>query len=186
MPREEFRSVLATIIRRGEHHRGGFEHFRPGFNLGTAQAERLAEGDEPGFRPEDLFPDVRPCFAALRAAGVRIGVAGNTSVLTEHAVRAAGLGQEFIASSSRWRAAKPEPAFYRYLADACSVPPEAIAYVGDRLDNDAIPAVRAGMTGIWLRRGLWADAQRDWPEAGQATAIDGLDALSELLQRGSI
>lgn len=53
-----------------------------------------------------------------------------------------------------------------------------IAYVGDRIDNDVLPAKRAGMTGVFLRRGMWADVQRHWPEAVQADIV--IDSLAEL------
>jgi len=35
-------------------------------------------------------------------------------------------------------------------------PPEDVAYVGDRLDNDVLPAALAGMRAVWLKRGPWA------------------------------
>jgi FMN phosphatase YigB (HAD superfamily) len=180
--RDAFRRELAGVIARGEHHRRVFDAFRPGFDPGAAAADRLAAGDDPGFRPEDLFPDVRPCFAALRAAGCRIGIAGNTSVLTEHTVMRCGLGQDFIASSSRWGVDKPARGFFARLAETCGAAPSEIAYVGDRIDNDAEPARRFGMTGVWLRRGLWAAVQRSWPEAAcAAPAIGSLAELSAVL-----
>ncbi|MFM9943463.1 MAG: HAD family hydrolase [Hyphomicrobiaceae bacterium] len=174
-----FRAALSNVIAQGRHHREVFEHFRPGFDINTAMAERLAAGDDPGLRSDDIFPDVRPACAALVAAGIKIGVAGNTSVMTEHAVHALGLPVAFVASSSRFRIDKPAPGFFQTLADACSAPPADIAYVGDRIDNDAMPAEQAGMMGIWLRRGLWADVQRASP---QATSVPHqIASLTELL-----
>jgi FMN phosphatase YigB (HAD superfamily) len=184
VPRAAFRVELARIIAAGRHHREVFDHFRPGFDVTAAQAARLAAGHEVAPLPEELFPDVRHCFGGLRETGMRIAVAGNTSVLWEHAVLRAGLGQDVLASSARWQVAKPEPAFFARLAEACSARPADMAYVGDRLDNDALPAVAAGMAGIWLRRGLWAGAQRGSPEAARASAaIDSLAELPAVLAR---
>ncbi len=174
----EFLAALRRIIAEGRHHREVFTHFQADFDIDKATAERLARGEDPGFHAADVFADVWPALAELTAAGVRIGVAGNTSVLTEHAIHALRLPIEFVASSSRWHVAKPEPAFFARLAEACSAPPAAIAYVGDRIDNDALAAGHAGMMGIWLRRGLWAQAQRHTALA--STVRHQIDSLAEL------
>jgi FMN phosphatase YigB (HAD superfamily) len=49
-------------------------------------------------------------------------------------------------------------------------PPERIAYVGDRLDNDVLPARRAGMLAIFIRRGRRGHIQATRPEVAQADA----------------
>lgn len=59
-----------------------------------------------------------------------------------------------------------------------------IAYVGDRLDNDILPARRAGMFTVFLRRGPWGHLHAHWPEAGAANlTIESLSALPPLLER---
>ena len=56
--------------------------------------------------------------------------------------------------------------------------PEEIAYVGDRLDNDILPAANAGLFTVWIKRGPWAFARADDPEGRRAhLRIDTLDAL---------
>jgi len=44
---------------------------------------------------------------------------------------------------------KSRPGFFRRIVDESGVAPNEIAYVGDRLDNDVLPAVDAGMGGIF-------------------------------------
>jgi FMN phosphatase YigB (HAD superfamily) len=64
------------------------------------------------------------------------------------------------------------------------MPSSRIAYVGDRLDNDVLPAIQLGMFGVFLRRGRWGTVHRKWPEAAHASAqIDALDELPDLLPR---
>jgi FMN phosphatase YigB (HAD superfamily) len=47
--------------------------------------------------------------------------------------------------------------------------------VGDRIDNDIVPAARAGMVAHSIVRGPWAAIQKDWPEAElAATQLDQL------------
>lgn len=184
VPREDFRAELSRLIQSGRHHREVFDRFRPGFDMDATRAERLAAGDEPGFRPEDLFGDVRACLDALKARGIKVAIAGNNPRSVEVAIERSGLAPDLVASSERWGAEKPAAAFFEALQRACGVRPARIAYVGDRIDNDAIAATRAGMTGIWLRRGLWAEVQRDWPDAhGLPHVIDTLAELPALLDR---
>jgi len=182
LPRPVFLAELRTTIAARRHHRDVFEAFRPGFDVDAAVVERQQAGDTPGFQPSDLFADVRPCLDALHRAGLHIGVAGNNTALTEQAVRSCGLPLSFIASSSHWQAAKPDARFFASLARQCAAPPAEIAYVGDRIDNDVEPAEAAGMTAVWLRRGLWAEAQSSSHDAASVThSIDSLAELPPLL-----
>jgi FMN phosphatase YigB (HAD superfamily) len=62
--------------------------------------------------------------------------------------------------------------------------PQEIAYVGDRLDNDVIPAIRAGMIGVFLRRGPWAVIQSSaQTDLNIEHAISSLSELPGLLAR---
>ncbi|MFV0297694.1 MAG: HAD family hydrolase [Hyphomicrobiaceae bacterium] len=131
-----------------------------------------------------MFADVKPALGALKSQGYRIGISGNTSLETETAVAAANLAPDFIASSARWGVSKPACGFFERLMQECGTEAHEIAYVGDRLDNDVSGAIEAGMTGIWLKRGLWADFQGRQRDASFATAtIDTLAQLPDVLGR---
>ena len=68
------------------------------------------------------------------------------------------------------------------MIEQAGVGAEEIAYVGDRIDNDVVPAADAGMVAVHIRRGPWGYGQADWPEAARATAhIDSLDDLARVL-----
>jgi len=54
--------------------------------------------------------------------------------------------------------------------------PAAIAYVGDRIDNDVTPAAAAGMVAVHLRRGPWARLQSELPDAASLR----IDTLADL------
>jgi FMN phosphatase YigB (HAD superfamily) len=52
------------------------------------------------------------------------------------------------------------------------------AYVGDRLDNDVLPAKAAGMFAVFIKRGPWGHLHAHRPEVDQADAtIHSLDQL---------
>jgi FMN phosphatase YigB (HAD superfamily) len=134
--------------------------------------------------PEDLYPDARPCLHALKREGYTIGLAGNQLFRSEEWLRALGLPADLIASSAGLGVEKPSPAFFRRLAESAGAEPAECAYVGDRVDNDVLPAKDAGMVAAFIRRGPWGFLQADWPEAGSADIrIDSLAELPDALDR---
>ncbi|WP_376744458.1 HAD family hydrolase [Sodalis praecaptivus] len=78
---------------------------------------------------------------------------------------------------------KPDPRFFQQiLAATPGLKPSEVAYVGDRLNNDVLPARQAGMLAVFLRRGPWAllqDARRETP----GIALEDLHALPAILCR---
>jgi HAD superfamily hydrolase (TIGR01509 family) len=112
------------------------------------------------FARDSLYPDAEPCLRALRPR-YRLGLAGNAS---REAYAELGLDVDFVASSTEWGVEKPDPAFFERVAEAIAEEPARIAYVGDRVDNDVVPARAAGMLAVHLRRGPWGHLHE--PPAG--------------------
>ena len=184
VPHLTFFAVLGGVIERGEHHLRAFELVRPGFDYAREEAARSAAGSPAGFDRADLYPDAIPCLDALRAAGYFIGLAGNQTAQFARTIDDLGLPVDAVASSASWGVAKPSPAFFARVADTAGLPPAAIAYVGDRLDNDVLPAVAAGMVGVFLRRGPWGFLHATRPEAAQAhIRLNSLLDLPDALKR---
>lgn len=182
VPHFTFFAAMGVVIANGWHHHRVFELVRPGFDRAAAQAERRARGWRYGFEFGDFYPDAIPCLRALKAAGFQVGLAGNQPEEAEGALHALGAPADFIASSARWGVEKPSPAFFAKVAEAAGVPAAEIAYVGDRLDNDVLPAADAGMTAIFLRRGPWGLAHALDPRVARAAArLERLDELPSLL-----
>ncbi|HVN00568.1 MAG TPA: HAD family hydrolase [Caulobacteraceae bacterium] len=179
VPRLSFFAALGTVIERGWHHRRVFELVRPGLDVEAEQRRRIEAGWTHRFEPGDFYPDALPCLAALRAAGFRVGLAGNQPETAEAALAAAEAPADFIASSARWGVEKPDPDFFAQVVAAAGAPPGAIAYVGDRLDNDVLPAKAAGMLAVFLRRGPWGLAHAGRAEVAQADLrLESLDGLA--------
>jgi FMN phosphatase YigB (HAD superfamily) len=185
-PRLTFFGALGAVIARGGHHHEAFQIVRPGFDLDAAVLARRATGWTYDFAQSDFYPDALPCLAALRARGYRVGIAGNQPQAAEGALRAAGAPADFIASSTRWGVEKPSPAFFARVTEAARVPAGEIAYVGDRLDNDVLPARAAGMTAVFIRRGPWGVIQALSKDAEQAhMRIESLSELTEKLPKSA-
>lgn len=174
-------AALGAVIAARKHHREVYELVRPGIDIAR---ERIARGDGmTRIEVRDLYPDAVPCLMSLRAAGYKIGLAGNQPADAETQIRALGLAVDFVASSARWGVEKPDSAFFRRIVTDSGAAPDQIAYVGDRLDNDVLPAVDAGMAGIFLRRGPWGVIHAAWPEVARATRrLETLDELPAALE----
>ena len=177
-------TALGVSMWRGESHRKVFEIFRPDLDFSTVRQQRASLGWRYGFEPTDLYPDVIACLTELRERGFKVLIAGNQPKEAEAALHALKLPADFIASSAGWGVSKPDPRFFDLVIEAAGVPAESIAYVGDRVDNDVIPARAAGMMAVFLRRGPWGWMHEERPGIEQAhlrlrTLIGLADLLSE-------
>lgn len=182
VPRLTFFAYLGVMLERGARLGELFEPFRPGRTVAELMRER--ERDEPdfGFGPDDLYPDARPCIERLRERGYRIGIAGNQPVRAERVMRATGLPFDWLVISEVVGLHKPSPEFFDHLCAISGLPPERIAYVGDRVDNDVRPAAGAGMLAVHVRRGPWGYLQANQPDAAMArlrisSLLELVDAL---------
>lgn len=181
LPALDFFAVLGSVIERGENHLRAFEICRPGIDL-TKERKLLSNSDQSdAFRPEELYPDVLPCLSKLRAEGYRTGVAGNHFADFANTLREMKAPLDFIGSSEEWGVQKPSSDFFARIVQISGVSPEEIAYVGDRLDNDVLPAKAAGMLSVFLPRGPWGLIHSLRPEAAQADIR--IDSLAELPDR---
>jgi len=111
-----------------------------------------------------------------------VGIAGNQSASLERWARAS-LPADIVVSSASLGIRKPDPAFFERLVGLAGVAPGEVAYVGDRADNDAGPALEAGLVAFHLRRGPWGRLQ-ETPDG--AVPIDALADLPTLLRGASV
>jgi HAD superfamily hydrolase (TIGR01662 family) len=181
VPRHTFSAMFGAVIARGEDYRTVFQHFRPGFDLAAERQRRLEAGLGEYFNARDLYPDVRPCLAGLKKRGYLVGIAGNQTARAGALLRELHLPVDFIGTSDDWGAEKPTPDFFAKLISTCGMKAEEIAYVGDRLDNDVLPAVNAGLVAVFLRRGPWGYANASHPDVSKAHLRIG--SLKELPDR---
>jgi HAD superfamily hydrolase (TIGR01549 family) len=180
IPRLTFMAVLGAVIARGGGHQ---EVFR---ELGLPHWERHRDELEASYGPirdDDLYPDVRPALTAVRSAGYRLAIFGNQPAHRTGDFQALDLPVEVIAMSDEMGVAKPSPEYYaRVLALIGEPDPASVAHVGDRVDNDVLPAAAAGLRSVWIRRGPWGKIQRLPQDFGPSVVIDGLAELSERLE----
>ena len=208
VPRLTFLGALGAVIAQRRSHREVFDWMAaddprgvavsstvPEFDLARAQGARRRDADDEFYGPNatwpsasDLYTDAIPCLDELKQRGFVVGVAGNQPTSVEAKLRTAGVSVDFCGSSERWGASKPSAEFFQRIAAECARPASAIAYVGDRVDVDVLPALAGGMVAIHLRRGPWGVVQGRWPEAKQATfritSLAQLPLIPELTKAG--
>lgn len=181
VPTFTFFGVVGGVIERGEHHNRAFEIVRPDLDL-ASEREKVWKR-YPVFDEHDLYPDAVPCLEQLRTEGYFVGLVGNMPATAEHALEKMHLPVHVVASSASWEVEKPSPAFFSKVEETAGCPASEIAYVGDRLDNDVLPALEAGMTAVFLRRGPWGYLHAERPEVARATIrVDGLADLPPALR----
>jgi FMN phosphatase YigB (HAD superfamily) len=108
------------------------------------------------FAERDLHSDALPCLAALRVRGLRLGAAGNMHAHHEDFLRP---HVDFVGSSERWGVEKPAGGFFAHVVEEADAPAAEIVYVGDRVDNDVLPALAAGLRAVRIRRGAHAGVE---------------------------
>ena len=177
VPRLTFLAALGAVIERGGEHRDVF----PIFGADDWQLRAPAvEGAYGGFQADDLYADAIPAIEALRGAGYRVSIVANQPAARADELRAIGVHAEVVAMSESLGVAKPDPAFFARALELMGSPaPADVAYVGDRVDNDVLPAAAAGMRPVWIRRGPWGVIQRLPDGTKPSLTVDSLEELSE-------
>lgn len=180
VPRFTFMASLGGAIARGDDYGEAFGVL--GVPDWEAREPEVREAYG-GFTAGDLYPDALPTLTALSSAGYRVAVIANQPACRRGELEALGVRVDVLAMSDALGVAKPDPAFFGTALELMgSPPPSDVAYVGDRVDNDVLPAAAAGLRAVWLRRGPWALLQED--RAGAAALVVGsLTGLTAHLDR---
>jgi len=183
IPRMTAFAVLGRLIAEGRDHRELFDVLRP--DLGwQGVVDHFRNDVRPVYFVEDLYPDACPALETLKRLGYFVGITGNQPVEREKDLAEMNLPADLIATSGGWGLKKPDLDFFKRVVQAAGCRPAEIAYVGDRVDNDVIPAAAAGLAPIHIIRGAWGYIQRDWSGVAQASAqIRSLNELPALLSR---
>jgi putative hydrolase of the HAD superfamily len=99
------------------------------------------------------FDDVEPTLSLL--GGFRLGVITNGDGVQQRSkLTALGLTEAFevVVCSGDVGFAKPDRRIFEVAADRLSLAPDRCLFVGDRRESDALGALAAGMSAVWLNR----------------------------------
>lgn len=134
------------------------------------------------FEEEELYPDTVKCLEKL-SKRYKIGVIANQELGTADRLEQFGILKyiDLVVASAEEGVAKPNKRIFEIALDRSGCRPENAVMIGDRIDNDIVPAKALGMKTIWIRQGfggLWnicGDAEK--PDY----IVDNLGELMELL-----
>jgi HAD superfamily hydrolase (TIGR01662 family) len=164
-------AALGVTIARGEEHDALWGH------LGIDGPDR--SWYDLTYSSDDLYPDAVDCLERVRGLGLRVGIVGNQTEAMERWTRDAVLPADVVSSSASLGVRKPDPRFFARVVELAGCRAGETAYVGDRVDNDVLPAAAAGLAAIHVRRGPWGRLQPTPPEA--ALGLDDLASLPQAL-----
>lgn len=144
---------------------------------------------EPLAKLVTIEPDLHKTLAILRDSGLKLAIVSNTfvsaSVLNRH-IRELGLFEffDFIYYSYMFNKRKPHPVMFLTAAKQLNLQPQEIVFVGDRIDNDIIGSLRAGMTPVLKK--AHANVNKKAPQGiAKINTISQLPALIEKINSNS-
>jgi len=135
---------------------------------------------------DEPYPEAMAALSQLHRR-FKLGVIANQLPGSRERLRRFGFSTylSVYALSDELQVSKPDEAIFSYALKAANCKPEEAVMIGDRLDNDIIPAKRVGMYAIRVLRGLFrgqrpndvAEAELPDAEIHTLTELFGLDLL---------
>ncbi|GAA0489285.1 HAD family hydrolase [Streptomyces olivaceiscleroticus] len=184
IPRHTLSALVGAVVAQGRDNADAVRLACPGVDLAAEYAKREAAGRGEALDESDLYDDVRPALAQLRASGVRVVIAGNQTERAGKLLRDLDLPADLVVTSGEWGVAKPAPGFFAQVLAVSGAAADATVYVGDHPANDVFPAKAAGLRVAHVRRGPWGFLWADDPVVAQKAdwRIDSLTALVGIVQ----
>ena len=152
---------------------------------GDLEALSLYGLERPAWRTdlEALYPQTKEILEQL-GQEYKLGIIANQLPGLEERLKDFGILDYFdaIFSSADLGLAKPNPAIFRLALQKTNCLPQQAIMIGDRLDNDIVPAKRIGMKTIWIKQGFSRLAQvKNLEERADWTVEKLTDVLPILL-----
>ena len=112
----------------------------------------------------------------------KLGIIANQSLGTQERIDNWGIGKYFdvVASSAEAGCAKPDPKIFTMALEMAGCAPSDAVMIGDRLDNDIIPAKKLGMKTVWVRQGFAIYQSIDDESARPDHIVDSIEELLEI------
>lgn len=131
----------------------------------------------------ELRPGIDRLITQLHRRGVRLGLAANQPARVLAELDAFGIGECFthreVSGHHGYR--KPDVRLFLRVCEGLGVAPEECVMVGDRIDNDMVPAKLLGMQTVLFRTGRHINQQpRSWEEVADAE-VRSVDELKRVL-----
>ena len=124
---------------------------------GDLETARLLGIDFPKWHKEDerLYEETAECLKVL-SDRYKIGVIANQSLGTKSRLEQYGILPyiDLVIASAEEGVAKPDRRIFEIALERGNCKPENAVMIGDRVDNDIVPAKSIGMRTIWIKQGF--------------------------------
>lgn len=104
---------------------------------------------------EFLYDDAMQCLEIL-SKQYKIGIIANQSAGTKERLKQHGILKyiNLIIASAEEGVAKPDRRIFEIALERSNCEPANAIMIGDRIDNDIVPAKQMGMNTIWIKQGF--------------------------------
>ena len=111
----------------------------------------------PKWHTEDeiLYPDAAQCLKTL-SQKYKIGIIANQELGTKERLQQQGILQyiDLVIASAEEGVAKPDEKIFKIALERAACKSGNAIMIGDRIDNDIIPAKNLGFHTIWIKQGF--------------------------------
>lgn len=130
---------------------------------------------------EKLYSDAAETLKTLYERGYKMGVIANQKLGSKQRLEAWGIAKYFevILASAEEGVAKPDPQIFLRALKRAGCPAENSVMIGDRIDNDIVPAKKLGMKTVRI---LQSFSSYGIARCEEETADITINRLSELLE----
>ena len=129
---------------------------------------------------EFIYPEAEEVLRKL-GEHYKIGIIANQNLGSEERLDKLGLLKciDLVIASAEEGVAKPDLRIFQIALDRANCKPKEAIMVGDRIDNDILPANKIGMTTVWIRQGFGGLAK---PQTSAETPDYTINNLNELFE----
>ena len=129
---------------------------------------------------ERLYADTKDCLKKLSRT-YKIGVIANQLLGTSERLENLGIRKyiDLVIASAEEGVSKPDRRIFEIALERSRCKPENAVMIGDRIDNDIVPAKQLGMKTIWVKQGFGSL----WKITNEIEKADvEIDNLSDILK----
>ncbi len=132
---------------------------------------------------EFVYPEAEDCLSEL-SKHCKIGIIANQNLGSKERLDKLGLLKhiDLVIASAEEGVEKPDLRIFQIALDRADCKPEEAVMVGDRIDNDIIPANKIGMKTVWIRQGLGGYAEPKETEEHPDYTVTSLLEITELFR----
>lgn len=175
--KEEYCNLIYCIAAKGgDAIREAWQYFAPSFLERPKWSHYL----------ERLYPDVKSLLQQL-SQNFHLAVIANQDKNLKKRLEIFGILDEFeiLVSSTEVGLYKPDIRIFQYALEQAGIQPSRAIYIGDRVDNDIIPAKKLGMRTVRILQGMGQYACEDVHYASD-WQVSCLNDILELSKKGFV